>query len=369
MEVGTEKAWEAGWYEECDKPGMLAIDRQEYGNSGIASETHLDWVCTGNPVGSPIIPVAREKESGRVIGFQFHVPVRFSCQCQELLAWAGVNVVVDRAYRRQGVFEAVQTMALNEGKRRGGHFFYTLPNTRSLAAVKKWNYTVVASIPLVIRPLNMVTLTQERIHNRSLRWGINVGWKVAGTIIWRERYPGRLDSSLRIVEETELDDGYDQFWEQIKGKYHLMLIRDRAFLQWRFRDIPLRTYQILSVRQGSDIKGYIILREAKIRGGAYGLIADFMVVPGEQGDRVGGHLLHEAMQRFRATHLPVVGGLVWPHTQEFSIMRRSGLLECPRRFAPQSFHVIAQSLSERTPPDMLAQASNWYVSIADHDAV
>jgi hypothetical protein len=100
-----------------------------------------------------------------------------------------------------------------------------------------------------------------------------------------------------------------------------------------------------------------------------GIIADFMVLPGEQGDRAGLQLLQAALQRFEQAQVPLAGGLMLPHTQEYSIMRRAGFMRAPRPFAPQPFHLFIRSYSDDPPLSALTRPEGWYVSVADHDAV
>jgi hypothetical protein len=115
--------------------------------------------------------------------------------------------------------------------------------------------------------------------------------------------------------------------------------------------------------------GYIVLRQANVRGIMTGMIADFMVLPGERGDEAGLLLIGEALQRFEKAGVPLAGGLALPHTQEYAIMRRAGFLSAPRQFAPQSFHLFIRSYCDEPPLDELTRPEAWYVSIADHDAV
>jgi L-amino acid N-acyltransferase YncA len=156
---------------------------------------------------------------------------------------------------------------------------------------------------------------------------------------------------------------------QVKAKYDLMVVRDRAFLQWRFRDIPTRQYQTLSARQDGQILGYVVLRQAEVRATLTGMIADFLILPGERGELAGRYLLHEALERFKRAKVPLTGGLMLPHTQEYALMRRAGFLSAPRRFAPQNFHLFVRSYCDEPALDVLVRAQSWYVSIADHDAV
>jgi predicted N-acetyltransferase YhbS len=365
----VERTWEAGWYEEQDKPDLLALNRIEYGDVALSHEAYFDWLRTRNPMGNPILPIVREKGTGRVVGFAIYVPMRVSWSGEERPALIGFNLVVAQDYRRQGIFKTITTMGPEEGKKRGYHFWYVFPNLRSLSGHMKWRDHVVCQIPLVVRPLDIDALAKTHVNNRFLRWGVSVGWKMVGTTIWRERRPAQNSLSLSIVEDTEFDAIYDRFWEQVKTKYDLMLVRDRTFLQWRFLDIPSRSYQVLSARQGTEILGYVVSRQADIRGNMTGLIADFLVLPGERGNQAGLRLLHEALQRFRQARLPLSGGLMLPHTQEYAIMQQAGYLHTPQWFAPQPFHLVVNSLSEGTPLNVLTRPEGWYVSIADHDAV
>lgn len=365
----AERNWEAGWYEEGDKAAVLAINRAEYGDVALSHEAYFDWVYAKNPMGPPIIPVARERDTGRVVGFAMFIPVRVSWAGEERRALIGYNMVVDPAYRRQGIQTKVTAMGPELGGKRGYHFFYVFPNPTSLLGLIKLGFHVVSQIPLVIRPLDIAALTESHVSKPLLRWGVSLGWKVAGSTIWREWRPSQNHLSLSIVEDTEFDDSYDHFWEQVKTKNELMLIRDRAFLQWRFHDIPIRRYEVLSARQGTEIVGYVVLRRADIRGTMAGLIADFLVLPGRRGDQAGLRLLHEALQRFKQAELPLSGGLMLPHTHEYAIMRRVGYLRAPQRLAPQPFHLVLKSISSGTPPSVLTRPEAWYMSIADHDAV
>jgi predicted N-acetyltransferase YhbS len=235
----VKRTWEAGWYEEQDKPGILAINQIQYGDVALSHEAYFDWLQTQNPMGSPILPRAREKETGKVVGFSMFIPMRVSWSGEERPALIGFNLVVALAYRRQGIHEMMAAAGTEEGKKRGYH---------------------------------------------------------------------------------------DRFWEQVKTKYDLMLVRDRTFLQWRFHEIPCRSYQVLSARQGTEIVGYIVLRQTDVRGTKTGLIADFLVLPGEHGNQAGLRLLYEALQCFRQARLPLTGALMLPHTQEYAVMRQAGYL-------------------------------------------
>jgi ribosomal protein S18 acetylase RimI-like enzyme len=375
----ADRVWEISTYEDGDKAGVLALVRDEYGDVDLAQEAYFDWLRSASPPGVRQWLV-REKETRRVISSGTTVGARATWRGKGILALLGFNIIVAPKYRRQGIHTKLTRQTGQDVKRAGYRFTTVFPNPKSKPQLdRSKNFHHVSEVPLLVRPLDMRFLTEATIPNRILGWGANLGWQVAGRTLWRGHGPGRNRGTMRISEDTVLDESYDRFWGQVQTKYDLMLVRDRAFLQWRFQDIPTREYQILSARENdtdrdpavpdSRMFGYIVLRQAEVRGIRTGMIADFVVLHGNRGDEAGLLLLQAALQRFEAAQVPLAGGLLLPHTQEYTLMRRAGFLNAPRQFAPQSFHLFIRSYCDEPPLSALVRPESWYVSIADHDAV
>jgi len=365
-----EKAWELDVLRKEDRADMLALICAEYGDVDLAREAYYDWLIGQMPT-EVVQFAAREKATGKVVSASTLLGVRASWRGEPILAILGVNLVVDPRYRRQGVYRALATQIRDDIQDAGYRFMSAFPNQKSMPQmVKSDMYHMVSRVPLVIRPLNAQALPAGYVGNALLRWGVNFGWAIASRTLWRERFPSQNKPGLCLVAEgKELDEAYDRFWERVKLKYDLMVVRDRAFLQWRFCDIPTRDYQILSARRDGELVGYMVLRQTEVRGIQAGVIADFLVVPEGDGEEAGFRLLHEALHRFRGAKLAVAGGLALPHTQEYGIMRRAGFVDTPQRLAPQPFYLFVRMYADEPPLDVVTRPESWYVSIADHDAV
>jgi GNAT superfamily N-acetyltransferase len=362
------RAWEISSYQEGDKEGILALIRDEYGDTDLADGDYFDWLRAACP---PDIHqwLVREKATGRVISAGTSVAARAVWQGREIGALLGFNIVVAPEYRRQGIHTALTKQTREDVKKAGYCLTTVFPNPKSMPQLARSdNFHLVSQVPLLVRPLDMRTLMQERVGNPLLVWGGTLGWAVAGRTLWREQRQPHDGQPMQISADTVLDGGYDRFWSEVRTKYDLMLVRDRAFLQWRFCDIPTRSYQLLSARQADRILGYIVLYQANIRGIMSGIIADFMVLPGALGDRAGSYLLAATLQQFKKAQVPLTGGLMLPHTQEYALMRRAGYLNAPRPFAPQPFHLFIRRHCDDLPLGAITRPESWYVSVADHDA-
>jgi GNAT superfamily N-acetyltransferase len=361
--------WEMDLFREGDQADILALNQIEYGDTALSQAPYLEWILRKNPMAPPIIPVARECSSGKVIGFAMMTPVRLHWRETETAIVLGYNLVVSRQHRRQGIFMAIREHCIQRCLERGYHLLYTFPNERSRQGHIKQGDLVVSETPLVVRPLDIESLTKTAIQNSLLRWGVNTAWKLAAQTIYPHRRPPRSDLAIEIVQESHPGVEFDDFWQRVKGKHELMLVRDSKYLQYRYVDIACREYQIFSARHQGEIWGYVILRQAPVRGIQVGLIADFMVLPGAQGDLAGRHLLHHALANFSKANLQLTGGLMMPHTQEFAILKQAGYLISPQRFAPQKFHLTVISFDGYFPDETLLKVDNWFLTAADHDAI
>ena len=356
-------------YEEKDKPDILKANREEYGDTDLSHGSYFDWIHTKNPNGSPVFLVAREIGTGRLIGWVMYVPFQLIWQGERLKALIGFNLMVRKEYRRKGISTAMIQCGTAEGKRQGHHFIAALANSKSTEVHRKMGDLIVSSVPMVIRPLDVASLSREQFSNPLAQWVTRAAWAIGGSIVFRERRPRNYGLPVDIVEESEFGEAFDRFWEKVNAKYNLMLVRDRAFLQWRFREMPCRSYLVFSARRGKDILGYLVLREAVIRGIKCGLISDFMVAPGEAGDRAGLLLMNAATRCFREAQAQLGGGLMFTHTQEFGIMRQAGYVPTPERLAPQSITLIVHTILDEIPTRQILLPESWFISNADHDAV
>jgi hypothetical protein len=76
-----------------------------------------------------------------------------------------------------------------------------------------------------------------------------------------------------IEKKKRFDKEIDVFIKKILFKYPITILRNSAYLNWRYVDHPYLKYKILLARGGNSIVGYIVFRIAKSSGGK----KDFLV--------------------------------------------------------------------------------------------
>ena len=350
-----------------DKWSILRLSALHYGDKEQAKEGFFDWLYGGTPAGRPIVAVAEALASGEIVGFTWHLPFQVSLQGVEALCLMGCNALVHPDFRLKGIYLTLREMTFERVEDQ--LFTYGFPKPAAIYPHGKAGMNRVTRIPLMVMPLDMHALAKSRISNSIVGLAMDVGWRVASRTILRPHRPSSGSYGIRISEHTTFDTSFDHFWEKVAGKYPIIIKRDRAFLNWRFCRLSFRSYQILSARAGSEMLGYAVLRCADISRVRTGLIMDLLVEESSRGEAAGLQLLAEAKGWFQRNGAALAGCLMLPHTQESTILQQAGFVNCPERFAPQTFALSAKSLSPHVTNEFLLESKNWFITSANHDAV
>jgi hypothetical protein len=141
-----------------------------------------------------------------------------------------------------------------------------------------------------------------------------------------------------------------------------MVIRDRAFLAWRFAGVSGRRYHILISQAQGQMLGYVVLRCATIRGVETGLVMDLLVTDGLLGEAAGACLMAEAEAYFRAQEMSLAAGLMVPLAAEYRVLRRAGYAHLPQALAPRAFRFafFVHNTGERGLISLSAQ--DWFIT-------
>jgi GNAT superfamily N-acetyltransferase len=356
-------------YRAGDEADILALNRMEYGPTDIlATPADFNWRYAQNPVGQAIISVARDWDSGSVIGFIWIVPLRIRVSGEDWLGATGTNLLIHPDYRGTSAYVKLMRRFRQAFIDHDIPLHYSFISEDTYSRLRPDDPRVAFGVPLLIRPLDMMKLARAYFDNSWRRLIVGIGGQLATPLLFRARQfsPGKHHFTLHALDG--FDDRFDDFWARVKDKYPIMVIRDHRYLAWRFAEVSGRQYRILVVQVGDEIISYTVLRCANIREIPIGLVMDLLVETGPRGEAAGACLMAEALRYFRSENMWLAGGLMLPQTAEYSIMRRAGYLPCPERLAPRLFRLAFRFHGKR--PDIAPRLSpeHWFVTIADYEA-
>jgi hypothetical protein len=241
--------------------------------------------------------------------------------------------------QRQGRADALNSMQI----------LYGLPDTKAVAICRRLESQLTFNLPRYVRVVrSMVYLERQAPH-----W-IAAPLSVFVDTLDRAGICLQLATSQRVGEWLgEFDERFDRLWQKLDRSALCIGLRSREFLQWRFRQQPLRTYRIFVLHRHDDAEllTYFVceIDSAILR------VRDCLNIGTQRDFKVGLLLLSREARRMGLKSVEVqISG---PAGLQRTLARAQFLVRSTRPF----FAMVGQSLRDR------AKSVRWYITPADED--
>jgi len=281
-------------------------------------------------------------------------------------AGLSLNPVADPDYQDSDIFVGLLRDVCTLSAEEGIAFTYGFPDRLSYSTfVDKAAFRDAGSVPLLIRPLNPERLALKTTHSRVLGKTASIARK-----IWRTPAPAprqECPPDLEIAEISSFDDSFAVFWGRVRHRFPIMVVRDPAYLNWRFVDVPTREYTTFVARSDGQMRGFTVLRVAPLGQFSAGLIVDLVVEASAEGRAAGRLLIDQAYSYSRDHDLDIVASLALRHTDEFRLLRSRGFWVCPKFLQPQPFRLVVRSHDEEASSPAY-DLRNWFLTMGDYHA-
>ena len=345
----------------ADKEGIFKLREAVYGNPFDAEEWH--WKFEKHS-GTPAKIYVAETE-GSIVGLRAFIVERLKVFGNVCLTGLGVDIMVHPEFRRYGIASQVANGAYVEMERAGIPVLVGFPNEAAFKVYsqRRTDWRHVCSIPLLVKPINFDSILRKYIKNPVIRTLVKLPARASWIILFNRKVRG---SRIVTVGRAEaFDERFDGLWNDLKDQYGIMLVRDRAYLQWRFRDKPDAGYVVLTAEQSGQLVGYIVLREDEMFGLKVGFILDILTYNRD----VTARLVSEAIEYLEGRRVDAVGCLMLAHTSYFKVLRSSGFLVAPKRVIHKEFYFGVQVKPATLPDEVVNLRENWLLTLADTDLV
>jgi len=327
-----------------DREDMIRLFQKTFGHpmGATESERHWEWEYQNGPQGPALVYVCEAE--GRVIGAHGNLPLRFKVGGQELLASSSFDSMVDSDYRGLGAFSGVVRAFQAAAWERGLCLSYNFPNENSFPIhIKRMGRTRIEGYVVLRRTM----LKRQWLHKSGLLLYARI-W----TALARARLRG-----ARLVQVDRFDARFDALWEAAKDQVQVGIVRDRAYLDWRFAKRPETEYTTYIYQQGGQIGGYIVLRVRANRTPTLGLVMDVLTLPSQ--DDIVLALFAKAFLCFIRERVEQV----W-----FGAMKQGPYTPAIGHLFPRRYErpVCGQAYGD-TDPTFALDGTNWFISFADTD--
>jgi GNAT superfamily N-acetyltransferase len=356
-----KKNWILKEYKDGDEKSINSLLNHVYKISRDIS--YWQWEFKGNPKGFYTILA---KDGNSIIGHLASVNREIKVGEEESLASLEVEGVTHPDYQRQGIFVALGQKLLDHLKKENKLLVYGFPNYNALPGHRKLGCTEIMTLNILIRPVDFKRISEKTASNGILRFFLKVGGQIAFNLFYRPKaIPLREGVVIKVI--NEFDSRFDEFWNDEKSQYEIILKRDSEYLKWRYSDPPNKDYKIYIAEKEGRILTWMVVRTMDKFGLKNGAIVDILSRPDCKDVMI--NMLGIIERDFIREKVDLIACSVPKWSGYHKILRKSGFISCPKRLNPKEEAFIIYPLSSELDREYLSKASNWYITWGDTDVV
>jgi GNAT superfamily N-acetyltransferase len=344
---------------EKELPVALELARACYGAEANPLEWWR-WRYFGSYSVLPVIYVA--ELAGQLVGMTAVGFFRYSLHRRALTGALFTDVMVHPEHRRKGVFSKLTSACVQAAWQRGADFIGGMPSDLSLPGFVKAGWTDIGDRAFLVCPLRL-SADAWKAHGPS--WTSLL--MTLPAIVSESRY-SRASSEGTVIEEVQRFDSTadvlaDEFARSTTG---IVLLRDSAWLNWRYCEKPGNDYRrfVARTRDGT-LLGVAVTKLERRFGIRAGFIVELTAVLPEARRVLIGAMFHSLREQGAE-----VAATVLSDSKAIDELRKLGLILVPRLVSPKKFHTIFLPRPENA--DLLAagrEVKAWYLTLGDWDAI
>lgn len=326
------------------------------------------WRYLENGIDLKLIMLA-ESAAGDIIGQYALSPIRMKVDNKEIIGSFSLDTMVHPDWGGRGIFVELANAVYDVAAGSGIPLTYGFPNENSHHGfINNLGWTDLCKpFPILVKPISIRSLVRSRFENERIARLID-SFARAGYWLFTSgsiREPSASNYYVRRVEHFGREA--DLLWKRSSGIARISVIRDAAYLNWRFVQNPTEKYCILYAEQAGELSGYAVLKLVDDFGIRIGYIVDLLVLPEEE--TIVYALVKAALNYFTENDMDIAGCLMMTGGAYEKQLRKLGFLKAPARFFPQKIYLGVRNNTGKFDTCLLQDCHNWNISWADHDRV
>ncbi len=169
----------------------------------------------------------------------------------------------------------------------------------------------------------------------------------------------RIYNDIKIEKVARFGDEVDLLWDEIRKEFNILTKRDSLYLNWKFTNNPISTFDKFEFFENDKIKGILILKISYKDGFKWGLIVEFFSSPNDS--KVINSMAAFAVNYFRTNNcdLATVIGLSPNHQK---CLKQHGFMKF--KYNPN----FIVKVDDESRKDYFLNPDNWFISLGDSDA-
>ena len=217
----------------------------------------FDWLYLNNPEGNALTWVAVDTSDNKIVGAAAAFPRRILCHGRDSVGYVLGDFCVEPGHRSLGLAVTLQRACLEGLSAANAGVAIDFPSHTMLAVYKRLRTEANLTMIRYAKPLRADRKVAEHVPVRALARGLsalaNTGLRV------RDRYTKEEGDWTIAAEPGPWGEEFTQAAYQWSPRVGICVARTAPYLNWRYREHPQRTYQLITARRASALCGYLIL--------------------------------------------------------------------------------------------------------------
>gem|GEM_PF-5805839 len=319
------------------------------------------WKYLGHPHSFTATSVAYQE--GQLIGALGAIPKLFKVNEDSVIGTHELDMMVRKEARNKGVFFKLFKFRLNTPPEKE-LFLSVGMNDHVLRAFAErfLGYRDVDTVPQFIRILDASAFLRRRFERRLLRLFLELplrfvlkGFDMLAFFCYTAS--GR-KYEIRKIERFDIK--YDDLWSRASSGIGIAVVRDSAYLNWRYADNPLCNNETWTAIDSSGRSVGFIVFTTVPETHETGVILELVIDPACPGVTVT--LLRKALSVMKGEGVVTAAFWAFQHQRAVRALRKMGF-----RKKEQNLFLQVRNLSEKLDWDELTDGKKWYISMGDND--
>ncbi len=356
METSLSAApWHIRPYRPGDERALVALWAEAFGRA--MTEEHWRWKAKGRPAPVENVGVAVAADDRPI--FQFvGMPSPAIVLGTARTVMVGADVVTAPEYRRRGVFTQTARRLFDSWRDAGVALVLGLANDyRWGSRAEALGYERYFRLRWLMRPLRPERLVARKTRIRAL------GRLRAAGQLWNRAWHRVPPPEIALRRLGHATPEIDVLWERAApgAPHQTSLIRDRAWVAWRYCDPPQSAYRLTLAERAGSPAGYAVHRVAHTAAGTLVYVPEIFA----PGDPLALRaLVHDVIACAAAEDADSIVTLAVPGSGVDRALRRAGFL-----FSPGAYLVEAIRLDPTIPSAALGDPRAWWLAGGDFDVI
>lgn len=336
-------------YRSGDETQLVALFNRSF--SKPIDEAEWRWRVKTRP--SAVETVFVVTDGDRIVAEHAGIAHRFATPRGVLQGMGGAHAITDAAYRGRRLLYRVGTYAYERWREAGVAFVSGAPNPAWGSTAQRLGWRPYADLVSLIRPLSLSRIAAQRLRlPRAL-------FSIASRV--HDRALPRLKARDVVVDEVAVvDEAFDELFERIREDYPVTIVRDAAWVRWRFLDAPARfAYRVLAARRHQRLVGYAVHRIDRDDLTTY--VPE--LVTRRRDEDTTRALLGAIEERSRAQGMVKIQVPALAGSHQAQRLRRLGFW-----FARDRLPLMFSTLTAAATPVVTAPPTDWLMTGGDYDA-